>query len=68
MSTKSPIVENSDEFKTYLCCFVNCPNDVDCLCEKEEANQAGQDAASTAVADKVTRNNKLQSMRLISQF
>lgn len=68
MSTKSPIVENSDEFKTYLCCFVNCPNDVDCLCEKEEAAQAGQDAASTAVADKVTRNNKLQSMRLISQF
>ena len=50
MSTKSPIVENSDEFKTYLCCFVNCPNDVDCLCEKEEAAQAGQDAASTAVA------------------
>ncbi len=54
MSTKSPIVENSDEFKTYLCCFVNCPNDVDCLCEKEEATQAGQDAASTAVAEKVT--------------
>lgn len=54
MSTKSPIVENSDEFKTYLSCFINCSSDVDCLCEKEESTKAGQDAASTAVSDKVT--------------
>jgi len=36
--------------------------------KKEESSKAGQDAASTAVSDKVTPEQQATMIRLISQF